>query len=238
MMIARYFRRSLDILRVDQRSTRTARPPSGYAPFAQLIKMLLPSARSVAIYDASRGARLVLGRFRAPGSTRPARAATRERHARRAAAASRPRAPAFPSSSPRCAAPTRGRSARSSSSSAAAARAARRRWSSSMLRPVLDCLESQLSISSAARSPPIAAQGSSCCSRVDEHDRRGCERVAGALRPLRARARLRDRRAARAGQESRDLVDRRRVVRRRRSCSIARRNTCSRGCSSTIARWS
>ena len=108
---------------------------------------------------------------------------------------------------------TRGRSARSSSSSAAAARAARRRWSSSMLRPVLDCLESQLDLERST----LAADRSAGLDLLLRRRAITIDEETSALQQLLSHCAkelaLRDRRVARAGQESRALVERRRGVR-------------------------
>ena len=98
---------------------------SGYAPFAQLIKMLLPSARSVALYDAL--ARLI---WCSDGFEPMDLRVLLDQQRANDTSANRGNVETTSSGVPvfmqRCAARTRGLSAQSSSSSAAARAALRR----------------------------------------------------------------------------------------------------------------
>ena len=95
-------------------------------------------------------------------------------------------------------------------------------------------------ISSARYSAPSTMRlaGVDLLLSVDEDDREDASALEQLAAALRRASLLRDGRAADPRQESRDLVRARYVADAARSCSIARRSTCSLGRSSTTARWS
>ena len=184
---------------------------SGYAPFAQLIKMLLPSARSVALYDAlaelvwcSDGfepldLRVLLDQQRASDTL-----------------ASRGNVETTSGGVPVFIAALRG-------AGRAAARLARHRARRRQLAQ--HSVDGREHAASRARLPREQARPRAQHARRRSKRRarsparaprarsRGSERAAAAPRPLREGASVPDGRVARAGQESRALVDLRRVVR-------------------------
>jgi diguanylate cyclase (GGDEF)-like protein len=123
---------------------------SGYTPFAQLIKMLLPSARSVAVYDAE--AELV---WCSDGYERPDLRALLDRQRAAETAASRGSVETTSTGIPVFVAALRGGGGEALGSIAVELNAAGSRSTPSMvvsmLRPVLDCLEIKLDLERGAQ---------------------------------------------------------------------------------------
>ncbi len=126
-------------------STQPDSPPSGYEPFAQLIKMLLPSARSVAVYDAQ--AELL---WCSDGYQSPDLRALLEHQRASETVASRGSVETTSAGVPVFISALRGASARPLGSVVIELGGGNSRNTPSMvvsmLRPVLDCLESKLDL--------------------------------------------------------------------------------------------
>ena len=184
----------------------------GFAPFAQLIKMLLPSARSVALYDTHAELRLVLGRL----SKRPDLRALLDEQRAGATLASRGTVETTSAGIPVFVSALRGAGARPLGSLVVELGGGGNSRSTpsmvvSMLRPVLDCLESKLDLERSTAAADRSA-GLDLLLGAERHGLRGSQRAAGTSRPLREGAPVPDRRVARSGQESRALVELRHIV--------------------------
>ncbi len=143
--------------------------PSGYAPFGQLIKMLLPSARSVAIYDAN--AELV---WCSDGYERPDLRALLDHQTASDTLASRGSVETTTSGSPVFISGLRAADARPLGSLVIELGSGSSRSTPSMvismLRPVLDCLEGLLDLEHSTQAADRSA-GLDLLLGVDEHDR-------------------------------------------------------------------
>jgi hypothetical protein len=153
-----------------QTSAHTDSPAaSGYAPFAQLVKMLLPSARSVAIYDPQ--AELF---WCSDGFERPDLRALLEQQRACDTLASRGSVETTSAGTPVFISGLRGTDARPLGSLIIELSAGSSRSTPSMvvsmLRPVLDCLEGLLHLEQGTNSADRSA-GLELLLSVDEHDR-------------------------------------------------------------------
>lgn len=154
-------------------------PTGGYAPYAQLVKMLLPSARSVAIYD--HHAELL---WCSEGFERPELRALLEHQRASETLASRGRVENTPGGVPVFISALRAADARPLGSVVIELGAGSRSTPSmvvSMLRPVLDCLERILDLEHAA-AVPQGNTGVELLLSVDEHDREDASALQALLR--------------------------------------------------------
>jgi hypothetical protein len=189
---------------VDDNETAT---PGAYAPYAQLVKMLMPSAGSVAIYDCE--AELV---WCSDGYERPDLRVLLEQQRVSETLASRGRVDNTREGVPVFISALRAADARPLGSVVIELGSGTRSTPSmvvSMLRPVLDCLERQLDLERSSLVTDRSA-GFELLLGVDEQD----QQDASALHEL-----LRDRRSVDAGQEHGDLLH---AGRQRRAITAAR----------------
>lgn len=152
---------------------------SSYAPYAQLVKMLLPSARSVAIYD--HHAELL---WCSEGFERPELRVLLEHQLASETLASRGRVENTPAGVPVFISALRAADARPLGSVIIELGAGSRSTPSmvvSMLRPVLDCLERILDLE-ATNAVPQGNAGVELLLSVDEHDREDASALQALLR--------------------------------------------------------